>query len=50
MRHKLAPVLDQATIHMPTDDKRMVAYFSKQGARLPRPTTSFDAFMRGDEG
>jgi hypothetical protein len=50
LRDKLTPLLDQATIHLPTAEKRMTAYFSKQGSRLPRPTVSFDAFMRGDEG
>jgi hypothetical protein len=45
-----APVLTRASIHLPTDEKRLLGYFAKKGATMPRPTTSFAAFMRGDEG
>lgn len=44
-----APVLTRASIHLPTDEKRLLGYFAKKGATMPRPTTSFAAFMRGDE-
>lgn len=50
LQSAFAPVLNRASIHLPTDEKRLVGYFAKKGAPFPRPTTSFAAFMRGDEG
>lgn len=50
LQSAFAPLMDRATIHLPTDDKRLLGYFAKKGATLPRPTTSFATFMRGDEG
>lgn len=50
LQSAFAPVLTRASIHLPTDEKRLLGYFAKKGATLPRPTTSFAAFMRGDEG
>jgi len=45
-----APLMTGASIHLPTDENRLLGYFAKKGAKLPRPTTSFASFMRGDEG
>jgi hypothetical protein len=50
LQNAFAPTLTRASIHVPTDEDRLLGYFAKKGATLPRPTTSFASFMRGDEG
>jgi hypothetical protein len=42
-------LLQRATIHIPTDEGRIVGYFSKRGTVLPRPSVSFGAHVEGHE-
>jgi hypothetical protein len=48
LQSALAPELSQATIHLPTDESRLLGYFARKGMRLPPPTTSFASFMHGE--
>ena len=50
LQKAFAPLMTRASIHLPTDENRLLGYFAKKGAKFPRPTTSFASFMRGDEG